>query len=125
MMLNKIIEMGILFDFYGNLLTDKQRFIIELYYLEDLSLAEIAEQMNISRQGVYDTLKRAEIKLYNYEKRLGLIKKFQSNKEKIKTILNYSYEIEKEAKSIKNDEIVEKSEKIQKVAIEIISQEGK
>jgi predicted DNA-binding protein YlxM (UPF0122 family) len=124
-MLNKVIEMGILFDFYGNLLTDKQRFIIELYYLEDLSLAEIAEQMNISRQGVYDTLKRAEIKLYNYEKKLGLIKKFQSNKEKIKTILNYSYEIEKEAKSIKNDEIVEKSERIQKVAIEIISQEGK
>ena len=85
-MLNNI-EMSLLFDFYKNLLTDKQRNIFDLYYNFDLSLAEIAEQLDISRQGVQDHIKRGEKIILDYEKKLNLYSKFSSinkNIEKLK-----------------------------------------
>lgn len=91
-MVDKTIEMGILFDFYGRLLTESQYLAIEFYYIHDLSLGEIAEELNISRQGVYDTLKRAENILYRYEEKLKLVKKIDITKEKVKKILKYSHE---------------------------------
>ncbi len=75
-MLNKTIEIGLLFDFYGNLLTDKQQNIVRQYYYQDLSLAEIATNAGISRQGVYDHLKRSEESLRDYEDKLGLVHKY-------------------------------------------------
>ena len=69
-MKEKSVRTGILLDFYGNLLTDKMREACESYYNEDLSLAEIAESSGISRQGVYDTIHRAEKQLEEYEERL-------------------------------------------------------
>jgi len=83
-MIEKVIEIGLLYDFYGQMLTDKQRQIIELYYNEDLSLGEISEVVNISRQGVHDILKRSEKILYNYEKKLKLVEKFLNHKSKIR-----------------------------------------
>ena len=59
-MIEDIVKKTLLFDFYGQLLTDKQKYIVEMYYGDDLSLSEISEQIGISRQGVYDTLKRAK-----------------------------------------------------------------
>lgn len=90
-MVDKILKISLLYDFYGMLLTDKQKEIIELYYDDNLSLGEIAEELNISRQAVYDLLKRSEKQLYHYEEKLGLVDKFLEHREKIKeaySILN-------------------------------------
>ena len=65
-----------LFDFYGELLTDKQREYFDLHYNEDLSLAEIAESEGISRQGVWDIIRRAEDSLRRFESRTGLVARF-------------------------------------------------
>ena len=65
-----------LFDSYGELLTEKQREVVECYYNEDLSLAEIAEEKGITRQGVRDSIKRAEAQMRDMEERLGLSRRF-------------------------------------------------
>lgn len=70
------IMQSMLFDFYGELLTDKQREYFDLHYNEDLSLAEIAEQSGISRQGVWDIIRRAEAAMTEIEEKTGLIKRF-------------------------------------------------
>ena len=72
----KNLEISILLDFYGSMLTDKQRDVVELYYNEDLSLAEIAAHSGITRQGVRDSIKRAEAQLREYEEKLGLARRF-------------------------------------------------
>ena len=73
----KDYEIAMLLDFYGELLTEKQREAMDLYYNEDLSLAEIAEPLNISRQGVRDSIKRGEKQLFDLENTLGLAKRFK------------------------------------------------
>lgn len=73
---------SLLYDFYGELLKGSQQQVIELYVNEDLSLSEVAEIMNISRQGVRDSLHRAQLKLSEYEARLGLLKAYQERKER-------------------------------------------
>lgn len=76
-MLEKTTRMNYLYDFYQALLTPKQRDYMSLYYLDDLSLGEIAEEYQISRQAVYDNIKRTEAMLEEYEEKLLLLKKFQ------------------------------------------------
>ncbi|GAB3793832.1 putative DNA-binding protein [Virgibacillus kimchii] len=76
-MLGKTTRLNYLFDFYQTLLTPKQRNYMELYYLEDYSLGEISELLDVSRQAVYDNIKRTEAMLEDYEKKLHLYKKFQ------------------------------------------------
>ena len=75
-MRDKTLRMTMLFDFFGNLLTDKQREYFDLYYNDDLSLSEIAENEGISRQGVRDIIVRAETTLREAEAKTGLIKRF-------------------------------------------------
>lgn len=70
---------SMLLDFYGELLTEKQRECYDLHYNEDLSLAEIAEQSGISRQGVWDNIRRAETALKNFEEKTGLVRKFSDS----------------------------------------------
>jgi len=65
--------MVLLYDFYGKLLTPKQQEVMQLYYEQDLSLSEIAEELKITRQAVYDILKRSEQALEKYERKLGLL----------------------------------------------------
>ena len=77
MLLEKTTRMNFLFDFYQALLTDKQRSYMELYYLDDHSLGEIAESYEISRQAVYDNIRRTEAMLEEYEEKLNLLSKFQ------------------------------------------------
>ena len=72
----KDLNISVLLDFYGQMLTDKQREVVELYYNEDLSLAEIAEHSGITRQGVRDSIKRAENQLQDCEAKLGLWARF-------------------------------------------------
>ncbi|SHD76988.1 YlxM family DNA-binding protein [Schnuerera ultunensis] len=101
-MFERIVEVGILFDFYGKLLSERQFTAIELYYVHDLSLAEIGEELGISRQSVYDTLKRAEENLYEYEKTLGLVRKFKYNREEIDKLFKLMDDMEIEARNIDN-----------------------
>lgn len=72
----KDLNVSLLLDFYGNLLSEKQLFIMEQYYQEDLSLSEISELAGMTRQGVHDNIKRASGELKDYEKRLGLLERF-------------------------------------------------
>lgn len=76
-MLEKTTRMNYLYDFYQSLLTPKQRSYMSLYYLDDFSLGEIAEEYEISRQAVYDNIKRTEAMLEEYEEKLLLFHKFQ------------------------------------------------
>ncbi len=80
------LRQTMLLDFYGELLTDKQRECYDLHYNEDLSLSEMAEQLSISRQGVWDNIRRAEMSLSEYEEKTGLLERFDSIKEKIAEI---------------------------------------
>ncbi|MDD6175290.1 MAG: YlxM family DNA-binding protein [Firmicutes bacterium] len=73
----KNLEVSMLYDFYGAVLTEKQRDVIELYYNEDLSLAEISQNEGITRQGVRDAIKRAEQQMFEMEAQLGLVKRFR------------------------------------------------
>lgn len=88
-------DMGIawLFDFYGDMLTEKQQRVVELYYEEDLSLAEIAEHQKITRQGVRDSLKRAEMQMLEMEERLHLAGRFREMREGFDAICQAAQEI--------------------------------
>ena len=76
-----------LLDFYGELLTNKQRECFDLHYNEDLSLSEIAEQLGISRQGVWDNIRRAESAMEDVEEKTGLLRRFEENREALKKLL--------------------------------------
>ena len=84
--MEKNLRIAYLYDFYGDILSEKQRFAIEQYYNDDLSLSEIAEQMGISRQGVRDLLKRSENVLFELEEKLHLAERFESILDEIKSI---------------------------------------
>lgn len=79
-MLEKTVRMNALFDFYHPLLTDKQRRYLSLYYLDDLSLGEIAAHFSVSRQAVYDNIRRTEEMLEQFERRLRLYEKEEARK---------------------------------------------
>ena len=81
--MSKNLSVSVLMDFYGALLTDKQKEALELYYNQDFSLAEIAEHMDISRQGVRDFIKRGEKQLLDFEEGLGLLKRFSKISENL------------------------------------------
>ena len=92
--MDNLTKLNLLYDFYGEFLTKKQREIFELHYLNDLSLGEIAEHQGITRQGVYDILKRAQDILENYEKKLGIAKKYFELEDKVNIIIKGLKEIE-------------------------------
>ncbi len=94
-MKGKPLEMSLLFDFYGDLLTEKQRELFDLYYNEDLSLSEIAENVGITRQAVRDSVKRAERTLKDMESRLGFAAKYGNTAQ-------YSVRLAKEAELLKS-----------------------
>ena len=85
-MKNQTYRMTMLFDFYGELLTDRQKEFFDLYYNEDLSLAEIAENAGISRQGVRDVIVRAEATMQEVEDKTGIIKRFEAQRPHLEAI---------------------------------------
>jgi len=91
----KNLEISLLLDFYGDMLTEKQRDVVELYYNEDLSLAEIASHSGITRQGVRDSIKRAESQLLDYEERLRLADRFRHIQERLDEITDLAKDIER------------------------------
>ncbi|WMJ88297.1 YlxM family DNA-binding protein [Anaerocolumna sp. MB42-C2] len=88
--LKEKVELSILFDFYGELLKNHNKHVFEDYILNDLSLSEIAEDQGISRQGVYDIVKRCSRQLKDYEEKLCLVKKFEETKAKVNQIKEIS-----------------------------------
>ena len=84
--MEKIVEQGLLYDFYGELLTEHQRQIYESRVFDNLSLSEIAEDFEISRQGVHDLVKRCDKILQGYEEKLHLLQKFMSIRETVTEI---------------------------------------
>lgn len=84
--LERTMRMNYLYDFYYTLLTSRQRKYIELYYLEDFTFSEIAEELDVTRQAVYDNLKRSKDLLEHYEKNLGMYRNFVSRQSLIKEL---------------------------------------
>lgn len=83
---DEIVELSYLYDFYGALLKENHRLIFEDYVLNNLSLGEIAREHEITRQGVYDVIRRCRIRLREYEDKLELVFKFQQTKQKLREI---------------------------------------
>ncbi|MCR4937649.1 MAG: DNA-binding protein [Lachnospiraceae bacterium] len=81
--MEKKLQQGLLYDFYGPLLTEHQKHIYELFVYDDLSLSEIADMEGISRQGVGDLIHRCDKALMEYEEKLGLMKRFERNKDRL------------------------------------------
>lgn len=88
------LEMTLLFDYYGDLLTDRQRMCFDLRYNQDLSLGEIAEELQVSRQGVYDNLNRAEALLKNMEEKTGCVRRDMAYRKALQTVLGSVSELE-------------------------------
>ena len=84
--MEKIVEQGLLYDFYGELLTEHQRRIYEDMVLNDLSPSEIAKEQGISRQGVHDLIKRCDKLLSGYEEKLHLVERFLEIRTKVQEI---------------------------------------
>lgn len=108
--MEKIVEQGLLYDFYGELLTEHQKYIYEAVVLNDLSLSEIAQEQGISRQGVHDLIKRCNKILADYEAKLHLIEKFMKTKAHVRQIETIAGTLEESSQS----------EQIKKLANEIL-----
>lgn len=104
MEIEKFVHLNKLFILYKNLLTEKQSLIMEYYFEEDLSLGEISEEMNVSRQAVHDTVKRCESILIDYEKKLGLYEKELHENQKLEQVISNLESIKKEY-SLNDDRI--------------------
>lgn len=116
----KNLKIAFLFDFYGQLLTEKQQEAIDMYYNEDLSLAEIASECNISRQGVRDSIKRGEMQLLAFEEALGLAQKFTEIKNKLEEISNISFDLEStNASFYSTGDIMKRAKRINNLCKEI------
>ncbi|MBD8068327.1 putative DNA-binding protein [Bacillus sp. PS06] len=109
-MLEKTTRVNYLFDFYQTLLTPKQSSYMSLYYLDDYSLGEIADEYNVSRQAVYDNIKRTEAMLEEYEEKLLLFHKFQ---ERQKLLGQMKSIIQKDGLPNELEQVVELLEKLE------------
>lgn len=81
------VQMLLLFDYYGELLTDRQKMCFDLKYNQDLSLAEIAQELGVSRQGVYDNITRAEAHLRNMEEKTGCVRRLLQSRKAVEDVL--------------------------------------
>lgn len=106
--MDKNLKVSLLLDFYGRLLSEKQRNIMEYYYNDDLSLSEIADNIGITRQGVHDTVKRTESSLFQMEEKLGLYSRFEQMEEKLERIEKLTAEIAGINNSRFNNETIDK-----------------
>ncbi len=84
--LDNLAKESLLYDFYGGLLTDKQREVMELYHEENYSIVEIAGELGVSKQAVHDNLKKTERILSDYEDKLGLVSKFVARSNALRTV---------------------------------------
>lgn len=112
-------RMSMLYDFYGELLTEKQKELFDLYYNEDLSLSEIAEHAGITRQGVRDAIMRAEEVLRDTEDKLGLIRRYGSIEKQVAKIAEAASYIARVNATVRNYEIAARVDQILGVTREL------
>ena len=116
--MDDILQLTLLYDFYGELLTEKQKQVYELHYQNDLSLTEIGEELSISRQAVRDQLKRTEKILQDYEEKLQLVSRFQTQK---KAVQEMKHIMEGMEKNNPDAAVVKAISKMKKIADGILS----
>ena len=121
MNIEKMVEIGLLFEQYKELLTDKQREMVSLYYEEDYSLGEISENLGVSRQGVYDTLKRSEKILREYESKLHLVAKLKDQEKFFKSIREKIIDIKEDLLHNRDcADLIPKLENIEEICRELL-----
>ena len=101
-----VYKLSMLLDFYGQLLTANQFMCLDLHCNQDLSMGEIAQELNISRQGVYDFIKKGRERLLEYEDRLGLLERFTKNNKELKGIKELLLQGNPERAVEKLDEVI-------------------
>lgn len=110
------LEMTLLFDYYGELLTERQRSCVDMRYNQDLSLSEIAEELGVSRQGVYDNLSRAEALLRNMEEKTGCVQRAMETRKAVREILDTANKLitcQDKAVSVLAAQIVEAAQRLE------------
>lgn len=110
------LEMTLLFDYYGDLLTERQRSCVDMRYNQDLSLSEIAEELGVSRQGVYDNLSRAEALLRNMEEKTGCMQRAMETRKAVREILDAANKLityQDKAVSVLAAQIVEAAQRLE------------
>ena len=124
--MSKNLEMSYLLDFYGNVLTEKQRDMMQQYYNMDLSLSEIADNFGITRQGVRDSIKRGESVLVELEDQVGFAEKYHSLMAGIDKIKTYAQNIAfyNSASYTTNDDIQRAATGIMQIIDDLAEQEG-
>ena len=122
-MKNQTYRMTMLFDFYGELLTDRQKEFFDLYYNEDLSLSEIAENEGISRQGVRDVIVRAEAAMQEIEDKTGLIRRFHTMQSQLREIADCIRQVtDLNDKRLGSDELEVLASRIQSLTDKLIQE---
>ena len=116
--MDDILQLTLLYDFYGELLTEKQKQVYEMHYQNDLSLSEIGEELSISRQAVRDQLKRTEKILSDYEEKLGLIFRFQAQQKAVREMKELMERLEQKPA---DEETAKAIAKMKHIADEILS----
>lgn len=107
--MDELYTIGFLLDFYGQMVTKRQYEILDLHYNSDYSLGEIAQELNISRQGVYDNIKRGKAALFDMENKLGLVGRFNKQKKKALEILYLLENVDAKGLSVKDMARLEKA----------------
>lgn len=118
--MDKILEQSLLYDFYGELLTSHQKEIYEDFVLNDLSLAEIAEVHEISRQAVHDIVKRCNRQLAAYEEKLHLVERFLDTQKKVEEIRRTARQMALEPWQEDRDKLLDWVKKIDEISGEIL-----
>ncbi len=116
--MDKNLEVSTLMDFYADLLTENRKKVLEWHYNEDLSLTEIAENLEITRQGVRDTIKKAETQLFELEEKLHLALKFATIEKKLRNIMDDAEKLQN-LSNIKDSEVCRLAKAIKDAAISI------
>ena len=116
--MEKIVRQGLLYDFYGELLTEHQRQVYEAVVYENLSLAEIAAEQGISRQGVHDIVKRCDKMHLEYEEKLQLVAKFMKIQKQVQEIVRISEVYEKNG----SEDKLEYCRKVRQLSAEILEE---
>lgn len=119
--MDKKIEVGLMLDFYGQILNEKQEDIVQMYYNQDLSLGEISEILGITRQGVHDYLKRSENTLYTMESKLGLLERFLDQKNRIAEVLQLVNVLECDINDNKFEDVNNRIKSIKDILENVIS----
>ncbi len=117
-------EVSLLLDFYGEMLTEKQREVIDLYYNQDLSLAEISQIAHITRQGVRDSIKRGETMLFEFEEKLHLAQRFQKQQQALQEIAEMCGQLRRYASThVYSKQIIQLTDQIAGIARQLSEQE--